>query len=119
MYLSLANSPESEIFYVTESGNIHLVRDLSGLRQQITYTFFVAALDGRLVNPKNATVSVSVTVIPLQGPPVFNSAETEIPISQALNVTFYTLTAFDQDIRVCRFRFFHSSPTFSALLFTF
>lgn len=100
MYISLANSPESDIFYVTESGNIHLVRDLSDLRQVTQYTFIVQARDNRRVNPKHANATVIITVNPLQGPPQISAAETTIPINQALNISFFSLSAFDPDLRV-------------------
>lgn len=99
-YFSLAPSDVSEIFYLTESGNIHLVKDLSGLRQETTYTFLVQARDNRNVNPKHANATVIIRVLPLQGPPVFNPVTVTIPISQALNVSFYQLTATDLDLRV-------------------
>ena len=104
MYVSLANSSVSDIFYLTESGNIHLVKDLSDLRQIMYYTFNVQARDNRLVNPQSATITVEITVRPLQGPPNLNPVEITIPISQALNISFYTLSAFDADMRVSLIR---------------
>lgn len=105
MYVSLANPPASEIFYVTESGNIHLVQDLSGLRTTTTYTFQVQARDNRLVNGQNAEARVTIIVRPLQGPPVITPANITIFINQQLNVSFFRISAFDPDLRVSRLSF--------------
>lgn len=106
--LTYVRSPDpdvSDILYVRDDGAIILVENMIGINQTQTYRFQVEAHDGRTTNPKMATTFVTVTVIPLLGPPQFDERyiEITIPINQAINSSIYQVTATDPDLRVSTF----------------
>lgn len=101
-YVSLATPDVRNILYLSESGAVYLVENLYDITTLSTYTFRVQALDNRKTNPQNAEATVRVTVVPLAGPPQFQTSyvEVEIPITQEINSTFYSVSARDPDQRV-------------------
>ena len=65
--------------------------------------FQVRATDSRPLGVvRSAEATVVITITRDQGPPVFTRTpySTVVPINQAVNTTFYTVSAFDNDLRV-------------------
>ena len=68
-----------------------------------SFQFDVVVRDNRITNPKSATASVSITVQPLAGAPIFtlNRYEVYIPIITPVNTVIYNqISATDANTQV-------------------
>ena len=112
-FINLAPPEFDSLFYVSNYGVIYLMEDLSNITVQQVYRFNVRVTDGRQTNTGETEATITITVRPLEGPPEFTGTpySTTVFINQAVNSTFFRVSAIDTDLRVCLL-FYSLKPDF-------
>lgn len=97
------DSTDQEYFYISPTtGAITLRKLLSGTPRN-TFLFTVTCVDDRPTGvQRNAEARVEILVLRDSGPPQFANTPytTTVAINQAINISFFTVHAVDNDLKV-------------------